>query len=216
MTQPCRHFGEIVTDLVLIGAGGHGRVCADTAEATGNFVPTFLDDCWPDRSANADWPIRGKIDLWQTLDSRLPIFVSIGHNLTRLKLGRTLVDHGRSTPSLQHPSAVVSKRATIGRGTIILAGAVIQPCAVVGDFCIVNTGATIDHDCQIADGVHISPGAHLAGGVSVGEASWIGIGAVVREGCKVGRGTMVGAGATVVSHVPDQVVVTGTPARPKI
>ncbi len=112
-----------------------------------------------------------------------------------------------------HPAATVSPSATIGAGSMIAAGAVIGPNATVGRFCIVNTGASADHDNVLEDGVNLSPGVHLAGTVTVREDAFVGVGASAIPGVTIGRRAVVGAGATVVSDVPDDVTVVGTPAR---
>lgn len=201
--------------LVLLGAGGHGRVVADTAEAAGFSSISFLDDAWPQRSKNGDWPIVGKIDHWPDIDATTAVFIAIGNNEARLRLGREIEASGRDrVPCIIHPRSVVSPRASIGQGSVVMAGSVVQAYARIGAFAIINTGATVDHDCQIGDGVHVSPGAHLAGTVTVSDEAWIGIGAVVREGCQIGKRTMIGAGATVISDVEDHQTMLGTPARP--
>ena len=111
-------------------------------------------------------------------------------------------------------------RADLGRITI-RAGANIQDNTVIhvgSNGCEVGPNATVGHqclvhDCVIGDHVHIAPGAKLASGVLVGDGSHIGLGAAIIQGKRVGRNAVVGAGAVVVRDVPDDVVVTGVPAR---
>jgi len=200
--------------LLLLGAGGHGRVVADMANAAGWPDVVFLDDRWPRLQQNLVWPVIGPFEsLAESQYRQHAALVTIGDNSTRLGLLRRLQNLEARIPVLAHPSAVVSRYATLGAGTVVMPNAVVNAGAVLGDGVIVNTGATVDHDCRLADGVHVSPGAHLAGGVEVGEASWIGIGAVVRENVRIGAGVIVGAGAAVVSSIPDQQIATGVPAR---
>lgn len=119
-------------------------------------------------------------------------------------------------PVLAHPSAILSPSATIGAGTLIVAGSILNADARLGMGVILNTGASVDHDCEIGDFAHISPGARLAGGVRIGARSWIGIGAVVREGVTIGADVMVGAGAAVICDIADGTQVAGVPAKPFI
>ncbi|MBZ9674732.1 acetyltransferase [Mesorhizobium sp. ES1-1] len=198
--------------LFLLGAGGHGRVVADIAEATNWTDTAFLDDRWPAFSQNLAWPILGTFrDLAARARAGGAVLVTIGGNHTRLNLHRELREN-YFIPTLIHPSAVVSPHATIGAGCVVMANAVINAGARIGDAVIVNTAATIDHDCRLADGVHISPGAHLAGGVDVGEASWVGIGSAVREGVVIGADVVVGAGAAVIADIQDGRMAAGVPA----
>ena len=100
-------------------------------------------------------------------------FVAIGDNKARKKEAEALEG---PFAILIHPSAIVSDSATIGEGSIIMAGAIIQPKASIGKHCIVNSGATLDHHCILGDYAHIAPGAHLCGAVHVGEGTLVGVG----------------------------------------
>lgn len=200
--------------IALIGAGGHGRVVADIAEALGYDEITFYDQNWPQQKTNLHWPVAGR-DLPHVLAAGTVVFVSIGQGPVRLALLRQMMALGITVPTLVHPASVVSPHARIGSGTVVMAGAVINAGAHLGQGCIVNTSASVDHDCVIADGVHISPGAHLAGGVKVGEASWIGIGSAVIELRNIGSRAMVAAGSVVTTDVADDTTVYGVPARRK-
>lgn len=195
-----------MSKLCIIGAGGHGKVVADTAEACGYEEIAFLDKAWPERISNGRWRIIG-----QSRDTSVQRFCAIGHNTTRARVFGAL---GLSdSPVLAHPSAVVSPSAHLGAGTFLAAGVVVNADVRIGCGVILNTGCSVDHDCLLGDFVHVSPGARLAGNVDVGANSWIGIGAVVCEGVRIGRDVIVGAGAAVVQDVEDWGRVGGVPAK---
>ena len=169
--------------IVLIGAGGHGRVVADIAAMLGYDVLGFLDQNWPELKNNGPWPVTGRADkagFAETVQAGGEVFVSIGDNRLRQQVSKLL--GGTKLPGLVHPSAVISPNATIAEGTVVVAGTVVNAFAAIGAGVILNTGCTIDHDCLIGDFVHVSPGANLAGKVTIGARSWVGIGAVVKEG----------------------------------
>ncbi|RLQ88280.1 acetyltransferase [Notoacmeibacter ruber] len=199
--------------LALLGAGGHGRVVADTAEMAGWRDIVFLDDCFDERANNGVWPVIGPLGKWHELMRSHDLFISVGHNQTRQNILSEFNRLNIRQPTIVHSSASISRHCSLDAGTVVMAGGIVQAFANIGSSVIVNTGATVDHDCQIAEAVHISPGAHLAGTVSVGERSWIGIGASVRQNTSIGADVIVGAGATVVDDIPDETMVTGTPAR---
>jgi len=204
-----------VSRLLVIGAGGHGKVVAEAAIASGQWQQiAFLDGRFPGLSRVLAWPVIGSDQAAVEFLGEFPaIFVAIGDNRLRSSLTEKLEESGFALPSVIHPTSWVSPSAQIGRGTILVAGAVINAGAKLGRGCIVNTGATVDHDCSIADGVHISPGAHIGGDGVIGARTWIGIGASVRHGVRIGADVVVGAGAAVVEDVADGITVVGVPAH---
>jgi sugar O-acyltransferase (sialic acid O-acetyltransferase NeuD family) len=200
--------------LAIVGAGGHGKVVAETAEYCGWQQIEFFDDNWPARTANGYWAISGDMSM---LLSRMAEFdgvvVAIGSNSVRHSKSIELVGAGAHLVTLVHPSATVSPRAMIGAGSVVFAGVVVNVDAIVGQGAILNTGCSIDHDCHLESFVHISPGARLAGGVVIGELSWVGMGATVIQSVRVGKKVTVGAGAVVVGEVADLLTVAGVPAK---
>ena len=56
---------------------------------------------------------------------------------------------GRQWITAVHPSAVVDETATLGPGTVVMAGAIIQANARIGRHVIVSTGSSVDHDCAV-------------------------------------------------------------------
>lgn len=189
----------------LFGASGHSKVIKDIVEAEDNNIGCLYDD-----SPQSD-DIHG-VPVFKASDSNIegPMIISIGSNRIReIIANRYPVAYATAI----HPSAIISKYASIGEGTVVMQGVIIQSDARIGKHCIVNTGASIDHECEIGDFVHISPHATLCGNVCVGKGSWIGAGATVIPGIRIGEWCTVGAGAVVVHDIPDGVIVAGVPAK---
>lgn len=193
--------GTELRKLLIIGASGHGKVCADIAEKMGRWDEIVFADDHP--AEGFPYPIIG--------DCRIPwdgdCFIGIGDGAIREKLSQ-----GRNLVTLIHPSALIGDRVHIGIGSVVMAGAVLNPDAVVGEGCIVNTCASIDHDCIVKDYVHISVGAHLCGTVHVGRETWIGAGATVKNNVSICGGCMIGAGAVVVKDIREAGIYKGVPA----
>ncbi|MGH8436286.1 MAG: acetyltransferase [Pseudomonas sp.] len=200
--------------LAILGASGHGKVVADTAECCDWQSVEFFDDAWPALKANGAWPVVGETTaLLSRVDDFDGVVVAIGNNRIRYAKLLELQKAGAKLATLVHPAAIVSRYAAIDVGSVVFAGVVVSADTRVGLGAILNTGCSIDHDCVLGAAVHVSPGARLAGGVQVGDLSWIGIGASVRQLIRIGRNVMVGAGAAVVLNIPDDVTAIGVPAR---
>lgn len=199
--------------MVVLGAGGHGKVVVATLKAAGFIVAGVYDDDpykWGQQVLGV--PVVGSTELLAG-GATCPAVLAVGDNRARSEIARRL-GQACTWVTVIHPNAYVHPSVQLGDGTVVFAGAVIQPDAVVGDHCIVNTGATIDHDCVIGSFSHIAPGAHLAGGVRVGVGTLIGVGSALIPGVSVGDWSVVGAGAVVIRDVQDKTTVVGVPARP--
>jgi sugar O-acyltransferase (sialic acid O-acetyltransferase NeuD family) len=200
--------------LAILGASGHGKVVADTAECCGWQVIEFFDDAWPQVSSIGVWPVVGNTsDLLGRVGEFDGVLVAIGNNSVRRRKMDELKASGAQLPVLMHPSSIISRYAQIGSGTVVFASAVVNAYAIVGEGAILNTGCSIDHGCVLGACVHVSPGARLAGSVTVGDGSWIGIGACVRQVLSIGSNVMVGAGAAVTCDISDNMTVAGVPVR---
>lgn len=200
--------------VLIIGAGGHGKVVADALLERGIPLIGFVDDN-PNMIGQKilGFPVLGAIDHWLEFDAE-GLVIAIGNNHIRHNIQQKL--EAMSHPNwikVIHPKAVVAESAKLGVGTVIMAGAIINPDAVIGQHTIINTGATIDHDCVIGDYVHIAPGVHLAGNVCIGNSTLIGIGSNVIPGCHIGSDTVVGAGTLIIQNIPAGVTAKGIPAR---
>lgn len=200
--------------LAVLGASGHGKVVADTAQCCGWDQIDFYDDAWPSRERNGSWRVVGdSATMYNRMHEYQGVVVAIGNNAVRhIKLA-ALIDASAPVVALIHPMTFVSQYASIGPGSVVFAGVVVNADAKVGLGVILNTGCSVDHDCVLGAAVHISPGARLAGAVNVGERSWVGIGASVRQMLSIGSDVVVGAGACVVTNVSDGAVVVGVPAK---
>ena len=202
--------------IVIIGAGGHGKVLAECARDAGLDVAGFIDQGQIGRKVLGLPVLGGDDDLAAMKDHGVTgAIVAIGHNPVRAKLAQRIAEAGLDLVSVISPRAVISPTATIGAGTLVMPGAIINADARIGENVIVNTGAIVEHDCTLGDAVHVAPSSTLCGNVSVGARSFVGAGATVIPGRTIGVDVTVGAGACVVHDLPDSVCATGVPARPR-
>jgi len=190
--------------VVVIGAGGHGKVVAEGFLAAGREVLGYCDPAFPaGETGPLGRPVLGDDDVLNTLRD---VEVSIGIGLTQTSQRRrwlyeSLVIRGVRFATLVHPAAYVAAETIIGVGAQIMAGGVVQTSTNIGSNCIVNTRASVDHDCTVGMHSHIAPGAVLCGNVKIGIGAYVGAGSVVIEGVSIGPDTVVGAGSTVLADV---------------
>ena len=194
--------------IVILGAGGHGRVVADVARLFGYEKVMFLDD-----SNNCAVKVSGKISDYPKYISDSDFFVAIGNNTVREKITNDLIKNDANIATIIHPSAVIGSRVKIGMGTVVMAGAVINCDTEIGAGVIINTCASVDHDCIVGDYCHISVGSHLAGTAEVGKASFIGAGATVINNVFICENCMIGAGALVVKDIKENGTYIGVPVK---
>lgn len=139
--------------LIILGAGGYGRTIADIATQLGYSVD-FLDD-----NSDEDAILGKCADYRKYIDDTSFMYPAFGDNQKRIDWIMRILENGGRIPTLVHPSAYVSPKATIKTGTAILPNAIVNAGSEVECGCIINCGAIVDHDCVLEEGVHICLGA---------------------------------------------------------
>jgi len=203
-------------NVVIVGAGGHGRELADIVKAVANHDATVsllgvVDDGTPDLGLLARSGIRYIGPVSAIIDRPLDLMIGIGDPSTRESVDRAVPDLAGA--ALCHPTAIVGAASSLASGVVLAQRAIVTTNVAIGRHTHVNVGASISHDCVIGDYVTISPGATLAGAVSVGDRAFIGIGATVLPGVTIAADAFVAAGAVVCADVSRGVLVRGIPAR---
>lgn len=197
--------------LMILGAGGHGRVVAEIAQLSGKYTDiAFLDDKAPE--ASFPYPYIGKCEAFADHLADSDFFIAIGNAAIRRRLQTDVETTGGNIVTLIHPSAIISHDVTIGKGTVIMAGAIVNTGAQIGDGVILNTASSVDHDCVVEDFCHVSVDAHLCGTVHLGAGTWVAAGATVINNVTICSDCLIGAGSTVVHDISTSGVYKGVPA----
>ena len=205
--------------VVIVGAGGHGKVVASVIESTGKYhIVGFVDVMEKVGEVVRGYKVIGT-------DDDLPYIYKDGVNFAAVGIGSVgdvslrkrvyerLKSIGFVLPAIVSNYAFVDSTVTIGEGSVIVHGAVIQPDVKIDKMAIINTKASVDHDCIIGDFTHVAPGTTLSGNVILETEVHIGTGAKLIQGVRIGRKTIIGAGAVVVKDIPSGVIAKGVPAR---
>jgi sugar O-acyltransferase (sialic acid O-acetyltransferase NeuD family) len=205
-------------DVLLIGAGGHGKVVLDILRASGAHRPIGFLDADPALTGTtvSGLPVLGPVHhlskIRQQTKAREAI-VAIGDNRARRSYAQHVIDEGIELINAIHPTANISTSALIGRNVVIASGAIVCAEARVADSVILNTGCIVDHECEIEEAAHICPAAALAGRVRVEAGAFVGLGAKVIPCMTIGRHATIGAGAVVIRDIPAHATAVGVPAK---
>lgn len=204
---------------VLWGSAGHAKVLDELIRSRGGRVVALFDNDPLAVAAIESVPLYiGKAGFFNWLEQqrshKIKGVVAIGGAMSadRLRIQEIFIENGINVVLTIHPKAFVADTAIIGRGSQVLANAVVSASVQIGVGCIVNHGAIIDHECVLGDGVHIAPRATLCGCVRVGSGVFIGAGAVILPRVTIGSGATIGAGAVVRNDVSSGATAVGVPA----
>ena len=204
--------------LLFVGAGGLAReTLAAVRLLPERWQPLgALDDSTALHGTLIDGvPVLGGLDhLASHPDAAVVMCIANARRpLSRLALAYRLDLPDERWATIVHPAAVTSG-ASLGGGTVLLAGVVTTTPLSIGRHVVAMPHVLITHDNEVSDGVTFAGRASLGGSVHVGESAYLGQGSSVREGCKIGAGAVGGMGAVVLQDVPAGETWAGVPARP--
>jgi sugar O-acyltransferase (sialic acid O-acetyltransferase NeuD family) len=206
-----------MTDIVLIGGGGHCKSCIQVVETNSVYKIVGVLDM-PETVGNKilDYKVIGTDADIGTFDlSTTEYLVTVGQLKSaalRRKLYEQVLGRGATLATIIAKSAVVSRHATVGQGTIVMHYTLVNSDVVVGTNCIINNFANVEHDAEIGDHCHISTGAMINGNVKIGEQVFVGSGSVISNGLSVCACTVIGAGSVVLKDIVIPGIYSGNPA----
>lgn len=207
--------------IIVIGVNGNCIDIAETIEAlAGCGHPVrmlgFLDDAESTQHTDiAGYPVLGRIADASRFEQAAFINGIGSPRSYRIKpeiIARIAVPQERWA-TLIHPTAVVSKHAQIGRGTVLLANVSIGARARIGAHCIVLQNSVVSHDAVVGDYTAIASGVCLSGGCVIGTNAYIGSNVSIRDGIHIADHALIGIGSVVVKDVLAEAIAYGNPAR---
>ena len=147
----------------IYGASGHSKVIIEIIENAGNSIKGLFDDD-PLKKRLLDYKVSNGTSIFDL--QNVAWIIGIGNNEIRKRVAENnLLSYDNAIDS----KSTISGRIEIGKGTVIMPGAIINSSTVIGKHAIINTNSSVDHDCILEDYVHISPNATLCGGSSLFE-----------------------------------------------
>jgi sugar O-acyltransferase (sialic acid O-acetyltransferase NeuD family) len=195
--------------LVVLGDGGHARAVVDVALSTGEFDIEAVIGI--NESNKALWE---KMGITWVLEEGLEglanpeTFAIVGLGQIkdpepRAEAFLRLTSLGFQLATVVAPSSYVSKSAAIGKGSIVMHGAVVNAHARIGENTIINSLALVEHDAVVGSHSHVSTRAVINGECRIGDNTFVGSGAIVKNGVSIGARCVVPMGALVFADLPD-------------
>ncbi len=207
-----------MTPIVLVGGGGHAKVCIEILQNMNTYQIIGIIDEYKPIGSSVYPP-------YKVTHNTLTITNFPKETLFLVTIGRTKENHPRKTiyeqlkaqgarfATIIAKNAVVAKTVKISQGTVIMNRAIVHPHSVIGENCVINTAAIVEHDCFIGDHTYVAPAAVINGGVRIGKNCLIGSNAVVLQERTIADDVIVGAGAVVTSDLLEPGVYVGCPAK---
>lgn len=202
--------------VAVIGCGGHAKVVIDVLKSAAVYeIAGYI-------TPSAEYPSKitsigniGTYDDFKNLNAQgiTKFIVAIGNNRERMEIYDKALSFGLEPVNAISPFSYISEDAVLGKGTLVMHGAIINPSSYVGDNCIINTRASVDHDCNVLSHSHLGPGCILAGTVSVKTGAFLGAGSTILPERTVGEWAVCGAGCVVTKDVEPFSTVIGVPAK---
>ena len=168
--------------LLLVGAGGFGRMVAEMAML--QYDCALVDDGQSVGVEICGIPVVGGLaNLPELRKDYGLLVVGIGNNQFRAQVYENANALGYGFPNIVAPSAYISPYAKLGCGCVVLQNACVQNGASVGNGVLLNAGTEIHCDA------------------TVGDYALIYTNSVIRTGSTVGYFARIGSNCTICNNV---------------
>jgi len=204
-------------DLIILCASADGTNIAEIIEKLPEWnLIGFLDDApIKQNTVINDIPVLGKIEdvsLYPKCH-----FILLAGNPKNYFIKKKLFDKLDISlnrfVTIIHPSAYISRFASIGKNVAIFPNVTVMANATIGNHVFIASKCNIGHGSKIGDYVLMSALVAIPGNVIVEEGCWIGLNASIRDGITIGKWSLVGMGSVVIKDVEPYTIVAGNPAK---
>lgn len=203
--------------LVIIGAGGMGRVMYDMARESIGYqteydIKGYIDDNIHSLDTFTGYPpILGTITEYKPQED--DIFICSIGGASRRACMESIIHRGGHFLTMIHCTARIGTNVHIGKGCMVGAFTTIAADAKIGDYNFIQSNMIIGHDVVIGNWNRIDSHTMLIGGITIGDENMIHSAAVINHEVHIGNHTHIGACSFVTRNVEDNWTVFGNPAR---
>ncbi len=206
--------------VVIIGGRGNGTVIASTIEdckKNGQDIECvgFLNDF--ENEINGYPVLGGIVNMdWKKLPEDY-FFIFAMSNVKqahkRYKMLKNLEIPDERFATVIHPSSVVSRKAKIGFGVVLMPMVLVSPNVEIGNHSQMYAQSFIGHDSKMEEMVFVANNASIGGRVLIKNGAHIGSNSTLLERLEIGEFGIVGLASVVLKTVNSYDIVVGSPAR---
>ena len=205
-------------NLVIIGAGGYGRVIFGYAKKMSGYnkdfvVKGFIDDNPNALSGYTNYPSIISNVKDYTPDTNDVFACAIGDVTTKRQLIYDILKKGGRFMSIIHPSSHISTNVEIGEGCIIGINTILDSDVKIGDYNSIQANTIIGHDTKIGNYCMIDCQVFTGGFCQIGNNVVLHTSSLITPYLIIGDNATVNAGSVVIRNVKDGGTVMGNPAK---
>lgn len=209
--------------LIILGTGGNSIDILDTVHERNAHSKAlqyecigFLDDD-QQQWGKTIWGVRVLGPLESARHYPEAYFVNaIGSERNFWKKAAIIAKTGVSLDRFEtivHPTASVSRMATLGKGVVVFQHVTITNQVSIGNHVIILPNSVVSHDAVIGDYTCITGGVCISGLVTIGRGCYLGTNSSISGGVKIGNGCLIGMGSVIRHDVFENAVMVGNPAK---
>ena len=192
-----------MSDLIIVGAGGHSRAVISAALFSKNWnIIGVIDNNFQEEENILGIPCIGKLDKINSFSNKnTKVFIAIGDYKIRKSIYSETSINKFDHISIIHPSAIIDNSSKIGVSNFIGPFANIGPNVSIGSFNVINTYCNIEHESKIGNFNDISPGTMICGRCKIGNQISIGANATIIDKISIEDENIIGAGSVIIQDI---------------
>jgi len=209
--------------ILIFGTGPHAKVVFSEIVQLKNYkVLGFVDNYIKIgkviiKYKNKNYNNLGSINnvLKKYYNSSYLGIIGIGSNYVRKKVCKEVENINKyfKWASIISVNSKINGNVKIGKGSVVISGAIINNGSVIGDHCLINTSSSVDHDNFFNNYSSSGPGVVTGGNVNIGYSSHLGIGSIIKDKIKIGNNTIVGGNSFVNKDCLNNSIYFGIPSK---
>jgi len=206
--------------IIIIGGRGNGTVIASTIEDCRRHgqeieFAGFLND---NETEINNYPVLGGIinQDWKIFSEDYYFIYAMSNVKQAHERHRLLKDLHIPLArfvTVVHPTAVVSDKATLGAGVVLMPMALVSPNAFIGNHSQMYAQSFIGHDSRMEEMVFVANNASIGGRVVIKDGAHIGSNCSIIERLTISEYSVIGVGSVILNDTAPYEKMVGNPAK---